>query len=202
MPHFNTLLESEIPRLRRYAHALMRNTTDADDLVQETLVRALSKSHLWQAGSDLRAWLFTIMHNCRVNGVRRAVRTGTAVSEDELERIGVSGGQHERISLNEVQAAIDRLPEEQRATVLLVGLEGMEYEEAAAILGVPLGTVRSRLSRARAQFARLARRAVAPFLPGRTSMSWQRRRRRATRRLTRRADPPPMPLMSRRSRGR
>jgi RNA polymerase sigma-70 factor (ECF subfamily) len=151
MPQFNELLEREIPRLRRYAHALMRSATESDDLVQETLVRALSKSHLWQAGTDLRAWLFTIMHNSRVNGVRRAVRTGISVSDDELERIGVSGGQHERISLIEVQAAIDRLPEEQRATVLLIGLEGRDYEEAAAVLGIPLGTVRSRLSRARAQ---------------------------------------------------
>jgi RNA polymerase sigma-70 factor (ECF subfamily) len=151
MPQFNELLEREIPRLRRYAHALMRNATDADDLVQDTLVRALSKAHLWQAGTDLRAWLFTIMHNSRVNGVRRAVRTGITVPEDELSRIGISGGQHERISLTEVQAAIDRLPEEQRATVLLVGLEGLDYEEAAAVLGIPLGTVRSRLSRARAQ---------------------------------------------------
>jgi RNA polymerase sigma-70 factor (ECF subfamily) len=151
MSHFNELLEREIPRLRRYAHALMRNATDADDLVQETLLRALSKSHLWQEGSDLRAWLFTIMHNSRVNDVRRAVRTGISASEDELGRIGVSGGQHERISLGEVQAAIDRLPEEQRATILLVGLEGLDYEEAAAVLGIPLGTVRSRLSRARAQ---------------------------------------------------
>jgi RNA polymerase sigma-70 factor (ECF subfamily) len=151
MPQFNELLERELPRLRRYAHALMRNATDADDLVQETVLRALSKSHLWQAGSDLRAWLFTIMHNCRVNCVRRMVRAGVSASEEELGRIGVSGGQQERISLAEVQAAIDRLPGEQRATVLLVGLEGLGYEEAAAALGVPLGTVRSRLSRARAQ---------------------------------------------------
>jgi RNA polymerase sigma-70 factor, ECF subfamily len=151
MSDFNELLEREIPRLRRYAHALMRNATDADDLVQDTLVRALSKSHLWLEGSDLRAWLFTIMHNSRVNGVRRAVRSGIPAPEDELLRIGVSGGQHERVSLTEVQAAIDRLPEEQRATILLVGLEGLDYEEAAGILGIPLGTVRSRLSRARAQ---------------------------------------------------
>src|SRR4051794_36863851 len=120
MAEFNELLEREIPRLRRYAHALMRNATDADDLVQDTLVRALSKSHLWESGTDLRAWLFTIMHNGRVNGVRRAVRMGITVPEDELGRIGISGGQHERIALTEVQAAIDRLPDEQRATVLLV----------------------------------------------------------------------------------
>lgn len=151
MPQFDELLEREIPRLRRYARALMRNPTDADDLVQETLVRALSKSHLWQVGTDLRAWLFTIMHNSRVNGVRRSVRSGIAVSDDELGLVGVSGGQHERISLTETQAAIDRLPEEQRATVLLIGLEGLDYEEAAAVLCIPLGTVRSRLSRGRAQ---------------------------------------------------
>ena len=123
MSDFYDLIEREIPRLRRYARALTRSVDRADDLVQETLLRAVAKAHLWQAGTDLRAWLFTIMHNQYVNMVRRAMR--------ELER------------------ALDCLPNEQREVLLLVGLEGMSYEAAAQILSVPVGTIRSRLSRGR-----------------------------------------------------
>src|SRR5215470_1327388 len=121
MSEFGCLVEQEIPRLRRYARALTRNLDRADDLVQDTLVRAISKSHLWQDGTNLRAWLFTIMHNQHVNSVRRSLR--------ELER------------------ALGQLPAGQRQVVLLVGLEGMTYDEAAKILHVPIGTVRSRLAR-------------------------------------------------------
>jgi RNA polymerase sigma-70 factor (ECF subfamily) len=149
-------LEAEIPRLRRYARALTRDLVAADDLVQDCLTRALSKLHLWQEGTDLRAWLFTILHNQYVNHVRRAVREGTAVGLTESEPLLTRAPQQgKRLELRDLQRAIARLPEEQRSVILLVGLEGMHYEEVAAVLDVPVGTIRSRLSRGREALRRL-----------------------------------------------
>ncbi len=150
MEGFGNLLEKEIPRLRRYARALTRDTTRADDLVQSCLVRALAKSHLWQPGTDLRAWLFTILHNQHVNDVRRAVREGINVPvEDVAPVLTVPSTQGASLQLRDLDRAMSRLPEEQRQVLLLVGLEGMRYEEVATVLDVPVGTVRSRLSRGR-----------------------------------------------------
>jgi RNA polymerase sigma-70 factor (ECF subfamily) len=150
MNEFHRDLENEIPRLRRYARALTRDTIRADDLVQETLARALRKEHLWQPGTDLRAWLFTMMHNLNVNEVRRAVRDQTSVDIDDCSRILVATADPTGSrQLNELDRAIARLPEDQRQIILLVGLEGMSYEDVAAILNIPIGTVRSRLSRGR-----------------------------------------------------
>jgi len=150
MTDFNRALEAEIPRLRRYAHALTRDATAADDLVQECVVRGVAKQHLWIEGTDLRAWLFTIMHNLFVNTVRRGVREGVAVSlldtEPSLQR---AANQDKSLELRDLDRAMARLPEEQRSVILLVGLEGMSYEAVAEIVGVPVGTVRSRLSRGR-----------------------------------------------------
>src|SRR3954462_13049944 len=143
------LIANEIPRLRRYARALVRNQETADDLVQDTLVRALSKIHLWQPGTDLRAWLFTLMHNQYVNFVRRAVREGSQTSIDAAIDLGHAPTQQASLQLRDLKHALERLPDEQRAVVLLIGLEGMRYEEVAEVLGVPVGTIRSRLSRAR-----------------------------------------------------
>src|SRR5262245_51981841 len=128
-PH--SLIEKEIPRLRRYARALVRNQDSADDLVQDTLVRALAKIHLWEPGTDLRAWLFTLMHNQYVNFVRRAVREGTATSIDAAIELGRAPSQHDSLKLRDLRNALDRLPDEQRMVVLLIGLEGMRYEEVA-----------------------------------------------------------------------
>jgi RNA polymerase sigma-70 factor (ECF subfamily) len=150
MKEFGSLLENEIPRLRRYARALTRDATRADDLVQSCLVRALAKSHLWEPGTDLRAWLFTILHNQHVNDVRRAVREGINVPvEDVAPVLTVPSTQGASLQLRDLDRAMARLPEEQRQVLLLVGLEGMRYEEVAAVLDVPVGTVRSRLSRGR-----------------------------------------------------
>ena len=147
---FHRDLENEIPRLRRYARALTRDAIRADDLVQETLTRALRKQRLWQPGTDLRAWLFTMMHNLNVNEVRRAVRDQTSVDIDNCSRILVATSDPTGSrQLNELDRAIARLPEDQRQVLLLVGLEGMSYEDVAAILNIPIGTVRSRLSRGR-----------------------------------------------------
>ena len=140
-------LIEHLPRLRRYARALTGDVNRADDLVQDTLERALAKLDLWQPGSDLRAWLFTLMHNLFVNQIR-IKRPQETVMEDALDE-PVSGGQLEALAARDIHAALARLPEEQREVLLLVGLEQFGYAEAAQVLGVPTGTVMSRLSRAR-----------------------------------------------------
>src|SRR5437762_8773982 len=156
MNDFARLLEAEIPRLRRYARALTRDVARADDLVQSCLTRAIAKQHLWQPGTDLRAWLFTILHNQQVNDVRRSVREGICVPvEDMAPVLTVQSNATAVLQLRDLEAAIGKLPQEQRQVILLVGLEGMRYEEVADILGVPVGTVRSRLSRGRDQLRRL-----------------------------------------------
>jgi RNA polymerase sigma-70 factor, ECF subfamily len=118
--------------------------------VQDCLARALARLHLWQDGTDLRAWLFTILHNQYVNHVRRSAREGSAVALSESEpNLTSRPNQSQRLELRDLERAIARLPDEQRSVLLLVGLEGMRYEEVASVLDVPVGTVRSRLSRGR-----------------------------------------------------
>jgi RNA polymerase sigma-70 factor (ECF subfamily) len=149
-------IEAQIPHLRRYARALTRDVTAADDLVQECLVRALARLHLWQAGTNLRAWLFTILHNQNVNQIRRTVRAGTTVELSDAEpRLHRRASQNEGLELRDLDRALGRLPEEQRAVILMIGLEGMPYGEVAEVLGIPVGTVRSRLSRGRDALRRM-----------------------------------------------
>ena len=138
-----------LPRLRRYARALTGDRGRADDLVQDTLERALVKFHLWQPGSDLRAWLFTIMHNVFINQLRAGAGAVVTTLDDETVLPAVRATQSDRLEVLDLQVALLRLPEEQREILLLVGLEQMTYEEAAGVLGIPIGTVMSRLSRAR-----------------------------------------------------
>jgi RNA polymerase sigma-70 factor, ECF subfamily len=150
MSDFHCRLEEQIPRLRRYARALTRDTNRADDLVQDTLVRALAKQHLWQVGTNLRAWLFTLMHNQHVNDVRRSNReAGTVDVADVASALVATTDPTASRQLRELEQCLSRLPLEQREAILLVGLEGLRYDEAAEILEVPIGTVRSRLSRGR-----------------------------------------------------
>jgi len=149
-------IEAEILRLRRYARALTRDLIAADDLVQECLTRALSKLHLWQQGTDLRAWLFTILHNQYINHVRRTAREGTAVGLSEREPLLARAPQQgSRLELRDLERALAKLPRTQRSVILLVGLEGMSYGEVATVLDVPIGTIRSRLSRGREALRRL-----------------------------------------------
>lgn len=156
MSDFNDLLEAQIPRLRRYARALLRDVTRADDLVQDTIVRSLAKQHLWEPGTNLRAWLFTLMHNQHVNNVRRGRREETAVDFDEISATLVATTDPTAsCQLRELERGLARLPEEQREVILLVGLEGVRYDEAAAILNIPIGTVRSRLFRGRESLRKL-----------------------------------------------
>ena len=166
MSELSCLVEREIPRLRRYARALTRAADRADDLVQDTLVRALAKGHLWQPGTDIRAWLFTIMHNQYVNTVRRQTReTATVDVEQVSSTLVATTDPTSSWQLRELDRALARLPDEQREVVLLVGLEGMAYDSAAQILGVPIGTVRSRLSRGRETLRGLMERQEEPTPP-------------------------------------
>jgi len=146
-------LIEHLPRLRRYARALTRDVSQADDLVQDTLERALVKLDLWRPGSDLRAWLFTLMHNLFINQVRANRPDETDL--DAAKDVAVGGGQMDALALRDIHAALARLPVEQREVILLVGLEQFGYGEAARILGVPLGTVMSRLSRGRERLRQL-----------------------------------------------
>jgi RNA polymerase sigma-70 factor, ECF subfamily len=148
------LIEAQIPRLRRYARALLHDKDRADDLVQDTLLRGLDKIDLYRGGTDLRAWLFTIMHNQYVNSVRRSMRQREAIVVEKVQ-VATPAPQLPNLELRELESAIARLTEEQRTTLLLVGLEGMKYEEVARICDVPIGTVRSRLSRAREELRRM-----------------------------------------------
>ncbi len=145
------ILVAEIPYLRRYARALTRNTAAADDLVQDALVRGIASFGQFQPGTNLRAWLMTIVHHCFIDGTRKAsrARLGAKEAEERMTGFYTRPNQIANLELDDLQAALATLPEEQRATLILVALEDMSYEEAAAVTGVPVGTIRSRLSRAR-----------------------------------------------------
>ena len=149
-------LLAAIPRLRRYARVLTGDANRADDLVQDTLARAWEKRRLWAAGSDLRAWLFTIMHNVFINQRALARRDQQQVSldggeGDEAWQIPVRAGQYTKVELMEVVQHVGRLPADQREVLLLAAVEELRYEEIAQALAIPVGTVMSRLSRARAK---------------------------------------------------
>jgi len=150
-------LIAQIPGLRRYARALLGNSWAADDLVQDTLERACSKWRLWAVGSDLRAWLFTLMHNLYASNGRRVVRSqqaGTRVDIHDVAHELVAPDQAIDLGLD-LQRCLLMLPEEQRTVLLLVNLEDMRYEDVARVIGIPIGTVMSRLSRARTRLQSL-----------------------------------------------
>jgi RNA polymerase sigma-70 factor (ECF subfamily) len=154
-------LVAALPRLRRYARVLTGDAHRADDLVQDALARAWEKRRLWRAGTDLRAWLFTIMHNVYINQLALARREAGNVSLDAEGEHGpawqvpVRGNQFERVELLELIVQMGRLPSEQREVLLLAAGEELRYEEIADVLSVPIGTVMSRLSRAREKLRRL-----------------------------------------------
>jgi len=146
----NRAIEAEIPYLRRYALKLTRDRGATDDLVQECLVRALGAVHRWQEGTNLRAWLFTIMHNLYVSGIRRAVRDSAAVELSEVEPLlAHAPAQDKGLELRDVSRVMATLTEGQREAVCLIGLEGWSYERVAAASGISVGTIRSRLHRGR-----------------------------------------------------
>jgi len=150
-------LQAQVPRLRRYARALTGNRDAADDLTQDTLERAWNKRHLWQLESNLRAWLFAVMHNVYINGVKRGrvMDSLDNLPQGIAEAAPAAGGADPGATLHDLQVALVRLPAEQRAVLLLVGLEQLSYAEAAQVLAVPIGTVMSRLSRGRDRLRQL-----------------------------------------------
>ena len=155
-------LERQIPALRRYAFALARNSAEADDLVQDCLERALSRWSLRRADGDLRAWLFAILRNQFVNAYHRNKRRGTQVAADA--DASSPAGQDRALELGDALAALDLLPEDQKSLLLLVGVEDFSYAEAAEVLGIPAGTVMSRLSRARKRLREILESGRVPLL--------------------------------------
>lgn len=139
---------AEIPRLRRYARAMLGDRAAADDLVQDTLERAWSRLFQWRPGSDMRAWLFGIMHNLRVDQLRRPRLATQSIDEDDFD-VPTRPTQTDELELRDIESALNHLPDEQREVLLLVALEEMGYADIAATLGIPIGSVMSRLSRGR-----------------------------------------------------
>lgn len=148
--HLYTLIVAEIPHLRRYAKALTRarQGEEADDLVQACLERGLSKAESWRPDSNLRAWLFAILHNLHVSRLRRRAPE-RVLAQRPIYQSATVIRPDAYVELTAVEQALDELPSEQREVILLVGLEGLTYDEVATVLQVPIGTVRSRLSRGR-----------------------------------------------------
>lgn len=143
-------IEREIPRLRRYARYLARDVDFADDLVQECLARAVANIDRWQRGTNLRAWLFVILRNVYINEVRSSSKNrNTTWLDPNHPGLAIPGAQEARVELVEVHEAFERLADEQREILMLVVVEQLRYEEAATVLDIPIGTVRSRLARAR-----------------------------------------------------
>jgi RNA polymerase sigma-70 factor (ECF subfamily) len=150
MEAFNRELECLVPRLRQYAAALTRDAVETDELVQSCVAQALEKRAYWRPGSDLRAWLFTMMHNLFISHARRSRRAPVvAVGNIGEWQVGISGRQEDRLVLRDLQEAVARLPADYQRVLLLVGLHDMSYEETAKTLRIPVGTVKSRLSRSR-----------------------------------------------------
>lgn len=141
-------LVSVVPRLRRYAQALVGDSATADDLVQDTLERAWTRAAQWRAGSDLAVWLLSIMHNLRIDQLRRPGLQLTSLDEEDID-VPTRVTPSDQRELADLAAALAQLPEQQRAVLLLVGLEELSYAEVAATLGIPMGTVMSRLARGR-----------------------------------------------------
>ncbi|MFA9216308.1 MAG: RNA polymerase sigma factor [Sphingomonadaceae bacterium] len=143
-------LIAAIPRLRRYARALLGAHGGADDLVQDTVERGWRKLAAWRPDSDMRAWLFGIMHNLHVDQLRQATLATTPLDAAATDALADPGPEPSaRLALRDLDLALAQLPPEQRSVLLLVALEDMSYEQVAATLQIPLGTVMSRLSRGR-----------------------------------------------------
>ena len=139
-----------LPRLRRYARALLRDPVTADDLVQSCVERALGKQRLFKPGTNMRAWLFTIMHNVHINMARKQMQTANTMPLDQAAELPATPpSQEDALRVRDLAAALEQLPDEQRQVVLLVGLEGLSYKETANVLAAPVGTVMSRLARGR-----------------------------------------------------
>lgn len=142
---------AEIPRLRRYARALLRDRDAADDLVQDCLERALQRLDNWRTGDDPRRWLFTIMHHLFIDQTRKTRRRAEVVvlGIDSNEALSTPAVQAETIASREILNALQAIGADRRAAILMVAVEGFSYAEAAQILGIPAGTLMSRIARGR-----------------------------------------------------
>lgn len=157
MPAQAEQLVLHLPRLRRYARALVRDADRAEDLVQETVARALGRLHFWRRGTNMRAWLFTIMHNQFVNESRRAHNRpdNLPLAPGHTEAQAAACATDSCAGVRDIETALMQLPDEQRAVLLLVSLEGLSYQEVARVLDIKQGTVMSRLHRARVRMRSL-----------------------------------------------
>jgi RNA polymerase sigma-70 factor (ECF subfamily) len=143
-------IEEQIPAVRRYARALVRDDDRADDLVQDCLERAISRFHQFERGTNLRTWLFRILHNRYCDILRQKRRAGPQVPFEDWEyAVRSPANQGDALEVRDLQRALARLSKQHRQVLLLISLEGFSYEEAASVLNIPVGTVRSRLFRAR-----------------------------------------------------
>jgi RNA polymerase sigma-70 factor, ECF subfamily len=149
MAKMHDLLNDHIMPLRRYALALTRNVDQADALVQDTLAGAIESASAWDPRRDLRRWLFGIMHNVHVLASRRSLETNIAGQLTSITSDSVPAAQLDEIHFDETMTALMKLPEEQREVLVLIGVEAFSYKDAAEMLGIPVGTVMSRLGRAR-----------------------------------------------------
>lgn len=154
MTKFINELEYCIPALRRYAFTLLHQKEEADDLVQDCLERAIRKQDLWKKDTSLRAWLFTMQHNLFINQLKRNSRKLQLVSSDE-ELVNCQDNDQPNVLMRDIHYCMQQLSEDQREVLLLVTVEGFSYKEVAKIVGIPLGTVMSRLSRAREMLQKL-----------------------------------------------
>jgi RNA polymerase sigma-70 factor, ECF subfamily len=163
---FQNALLLEIPYLRRFARALTGDVAVADDLVQDCVERALTKHHLYDESRPLRAWLYAILRNLHISNWRRTSRFGVATNIDDLEDFegAVAPAQEQNMSVALITDALDHLPPQQREVLVMISLEEMSYKEAADVVGVPIGTIMSRLSRARATMQRMLEERGTPVL--------------------------------------
>ncbi|MFG1344983.1 sigma-70 family RNA polymerase sigma factor [Xanthobacter autotrophicus DSM 431] len=157
-------LEAQIPHLRRYAHALVRDRDAADDLVQDCLTQALARWYQRRAEAELRPWLFAILRNLYISSYRTRARRGTQVELDPASDPGQPADQERALVARDALGTLDLLPEEQKSLLLLVGVEELSYAEVARILDIPVGTVMSRLSRARQRLRALLDGEAMPYL--------------------------------------
>lgn len=154
-PGFHALLSDQLPQLRAFARTLARDAAQADDLVQETLLKAWSNRHRFEPGTNLRAWLFTILRNTFYSHHRKRRREVQDVDDAHVGRLAVRPDQDHALAMRDFATALASLPEDQREALILVGAAGMAYEEAAEVCGVAVGTIKSRVSRARARLGDL-----------------------------------------------
>jgi RNA polymerase sigma-70 factor, ECF subfamily len=148
---FRTQLISEIPHLRRFARSLCGDAALADDLVQDCIERALKKSHLYDVTKPLRAWLYAVLRNIHVSNWRSNAKHQYAKNLDDLQdgEGATRADQEDNFSTSVITEALDKLPAQQREVLVLISLEEVSYKDASEIIGVPIGTIMSRLSRAR-----------------------------------------------------